>query len=75
MAMVPDHYRQNDLFQTATNSVIYSAAVYNAIAGRMGLTCATINRILPINAAMGTLVPGKCAWAPRKTTARQGHAV
>ena len=46
-----------------------------ANAGRMGLPHATVNRILLRHAATGTLVPGKSAGAPWKTTPRQDHAL
>ena len=36
-----------------------------AIAARVGLTCATVNRILKRHAATGSLVPGKSSGAPR----------
>ena len=39
-----------------------------AIAARVGLTRATVNRILKRHAATGSLVPGKSSGAPRKTT-------
>ena len=45
------------------------------IAARVGLTPATINRILKRHAATGSLVPGKSSGAPRKTTPRQDHAL
>ena len=41
-----------------------------AIAARVGLTRATVNRILKRHAATGSLVPGKSSGAPRKTTPR-----
>ena len=44
-------------------------------AGRVGLTRATINRILRRHAATGTLVPDKSTGAPRKTTPRQDCAL
>ena len=40
----------------------------SAIAGCVGLTRATVNRIPWRHAATGTLVPGKSTEAPRKTT-------
>ena len=46
-----------------------------AIAARVGLTRATVNRILKRHAATGSLVPGKSSGAPRKTTPRQDHAL
>ena len=46
-----------------------------AIAARVGLTCATFNRILKRHAATGSLVPGKSSGAPRKTTPRQDRAL
>ena len=46
-----------------------------AIAARVGLTRATVNRILKRHAATGSLVPGKCSEAPRKTTPRQDRAL
>ena len=46
-----------------------------AIAARVGLTRATINRILKRRAATGSLVPGKSSGAPRKTTPRQDRAL
>ena len=46
-----------------------------AIAGCVGLTRATVNRILRRHAATGTLVPGKSMGAHRKTTPRQDHAL
>ena len=42
-----------------------------AIAACVGLTRATVNRILKRHAATGSLVPGKSSGAPRKTTPRQ----
>ena len=45
------------------------------IAARVGLTHATVNRILKRHAATGSLVPGKSSGAPRKTTPRQDHAL
>ena len=47
----------------------------NAIAGRVGLTHATINRILPRHVATGTLEPGKSTEVPRKTTFCQDCAL
>ena len=46
-----------------------------AIAARVGLTRATVNRILKRHAATGSLVPGKSSGAPRKTTSRQDRAL
>ena len=46
-----------------------------AIAARVGLTRATINRILKRHAATGSLVPGKSSGAPQKTTPRQDCAL
>ena len=46
-----------------------------AIAARVGLTPATVNRILKRHAATGSLVPGKSSGAPRKTTPRQDRAL
>ena len=46
-----------------------------AFAARVGLTCATVNRILKRYATTGSLVPGKCSGAPRKTTPRQDSAL
>ena len=46
-----------------------------AIAARVGLTRATVNRILKRHAATGSLVPGKSSGAPRKTTPRQDIAL
>ena len=46
-----------------------------AIAARVGLTHATVNRILKRHAATGSLVPGKSSGAPRKTTPRQDRAL
>ena len=43
----------------------------STIAGRLGLTHASINRILWRHAANGTLVPGKSTGAPQKTTHRR----
>ena len=45
------------------------------IAALVGLTHATVNRILKRLAATGSLVPGKSSGAPRKTTPRQDHAL
>ena len=42
-----------------------------AIAALVGLTRATVNRILKGHAATGYLVPGKFSGAPRKTAPRQ----
>ena len=47
----------------------------SVIAGRVGLTRATVNHILRRHAATGTLVPGKSTGVPRKTTPRQDHAL
>ena len=47
----------------------------SAIAGRVGLTRAAINRMLRNHAATGTLVPGKSTGAPRKTTPGQDHVL
>ena len=46
-----------------------------AIAARVGLTCATFNRILKRHAVTGSLVPGKSLGAPRKTKPRQDRAL
>ena len=46
-----------------------------AIAARVGLTRATVNRILKRHAATGSLVPGKSSGAPRKTTPGQDRAL
>ena len=46
-----------------------------AIAAHVGLTRATVNRILKRYAATGSLVPGKSSGAPRKTTPRQDRAL
>ena len=46
-----------------------------AIAAHVGLTRATVNRILKRHAAIGSLVPGKSLGAPRKTTPRQDRAL
>ena len=46
-----------------------------AIAARVGLTRATVHRILKRHAATGSLVPGKSSGAPRKTTPRQDRAL
>ena len=46
-----------------------------AIAARVGLTRATVNRILKRHAATGSLVPGRSSGAPRKTTPRQDRAL
>ena len=46
-----------------------------AIATRVGLTHATVNRILKRHAATGSLVPGKSSGAPCKTTPRQDRAL
>ena len=45
------------------------------IAGRVGLTLATINGILQRHAATGTLLSGKSTGAPRKTTPRRDLAL
>ena len=45
------------------------------IAARVGLTRATVNRILKRHAATGSMVPGKSSGAPRKTTPRQDRAL
>ena len=47
----------------------------SAIAGRVGLTRATVNRILQRHVAIGTSVPGKSKWASRKTIPRHDHAL
>ena len=46
-----------------------------AIAACVGLTRATVNRILKRHAATGSLVPGKSSGAPRKTIPRQDRAL
>ena len=46
-----------------------------AIAARVGLTRATVNRILKRHAATVSLVKGKSSGAPRKTTPRQDRAL
>ena len=46
-----------------------------ATAARVGLTRATVNRILKRHAATGSLVPVKFSGAPRKTTPRQDRAL
>ena len=46
-----------------------------AIAARVDLTRATVNRILKRHAATGSLVPDKSSGAPRKTTPRQDRAL
>ena len=46
-----------------------------AIAARVGLTRATVNRILKRHAVTGSLVPGKSSGAPRKTTPRRDRAL
>ena len=46
-----------------------------AIAAGVGLTRASVNRILKRHAATGSLVPGKSSGAPRKTTLRQDRAL
>ena len=45
------------------------------IAARVGLTHATVNRILKKHAAPGSLVPGKSSGAPQRTTPRQDRAL
>ena len=45
------------------------------IAGRVGLTRATVNRIHWRHAATGTLVPGKSMAAPQKSTPRQDRSL
>ena len=47
----------------------------SAIAGHMGLTHATINRIFQRHVANGTLVPDKSTGASWKTTPHQDHAL
>ena len=47
----------------------------SAIAGRMGLTHATVNHILWKHAATEILVTGKSTETPWKTTPRQDHAL
>ena len=47
----------------------------SANTGRVGLTHATINRILPRHVATGTLEPSKSTVAPRKTTFCQDCAL
>ena len=47
----------------------------SAIDVRVGLTRATVNRILKRHAATGSLMPGKSSGAPRKTTPRQDRAL
>ena len=46
-----------------------------AIAARVGLTRATVNRILKRHAATGSLVPGNSSGSPGKTTPRQDRAL
>ena len=46
-----------------------------AIAAHVGLTRATVNRILKRHAATGSLVTGKSSGAPRKATPRQDRAL
>ena len=46
-----------------------------AIAARVGLTRATVNRIIKRHAATGSLVPAKSSGAPCKTTPRQDLAL
>ena len=46
-----------------------------AIVARVGLTRATVNRILKRHAATWSLVPGKSSGAPRKTTPQQDRAL
>ena len=46
-----------------------------AIAAHVGLTRATVYRILERHAATGSMVPGKSSGAPRKTTPRQDRAL
>ena len=46
-----------------------------AIAAHVGLTRATINRILKRHAATGSLVPGKSSGAPGKITPQQDRAL
>ena len=46
-----------------------------AIAARVGLTRATVNRILKRHSATWSLVPGKSSGASRKTTPRQDRAL
>ena len=46
-----------------------------AIAACVGLTHATVNRMLKRHAATGSLVPGKSSGAPRKTTPLQDRAL
>ena len=48
---------------------------HSAIAGRVGLSHATVNCIPQGYAATRTLVPGKCMVASRKTTPREDHAL
>ena len=47
----------------------------SAIAGRRGMTRATMNHIHRRHAATGTLVPGKSPGAPGKTKPRQDWAL
>ena len=47
----------------------------STVAGLVGLTCATVNRILVTHAATGTLVPGKSTGSHRKTTPYQDRAL
>ena len=46
-----------------------------AIAACVGLSHATVNRIITRHAATGSLVPGKSSGAPQKTTPRQDRAL
>ena len=47
----------------------------SVIAGCIGLTRATVNRLLRRHVALGTLLLGKSRGAPRKTTPRQDRAL
>ena len=61
---------RHEVFAVAREGMLHSAIV-----GCMGLTRATVNRILYRHAGTGTLVPGKSMGAAQKTTNRQDHAL
>ena len=54
---------------------VFAFAHESAFAGRVGLTCATINHILKGHDATGTLVPGKSTAAPRQSTSHEDRAL
>ena len=56
-------------------AIAQEAMQQSAMAGRVGLTDATVSCILQRHAATGNLVPGKSTGVPHKTTPRQDCAL